>query len=238
MWSRSEAMRTALAWLSCMALVASTAASATVDPRNPTCPKELNWSNNRTMQFTLRTEGGKRILLAEGAIDSALLPRLKTALERHKPIDEVWLRSPGGDARVGTEAGKLIRAALVYTRIPEGWACFSACNFMFMGGRGRIVDPGGQFVVHMFTHTGDRQAIEAGVMRGTDDTVGLIGEIEQDSALLASEDNDFLIRMGVSRKLLTEVMYRQSAVAAAGDGSTRRCLTQDEIWKYHVANAR
>ena len=65
----------------------------------------------------------------------------------------------------------------------------------------------------MFTHTGDREAIEAEVLRGNDNTVGLIGEIEQESALLASEDNDFLIRMGVSRKLLTEVMYRQNAVA-------------------------
>ena len=42
----------------------------------------------------------------------------------------------------------------------------------------------------------------------------LIGEIEQQSALLASADNDFLIRMGVSRLLLTEVMYRQNAVRA------------------------
>jgi hypothetical protein len=50
------------------------------------------------------------------------------------------------------------------------------------------------------------------VLRGTESTVGLIGDIEQDSALLASEDNDFLIRMGVSRKLLTDIMYRQKAV--------------------------
>ena len=50
--------------------------------------------------------------------------------------------------------------------------------------------------------------------------------------MLASEDNDFLIRMGVSRKLLTEVMYQQKAVAAgAGDRSTRRCLTHDEAVK-------
>jgi hypothetical protein len=29
-----------------------------------------------------------------------------------------------------------------------------------------MVDPGGQFVVHMFTHTNDRGAIEAEVLRG------------------------------------------------------------------------
>jgi hypothetical protein len=108
-----------------------------------------------------------------------------------------------------------------------------------MGGRGRIVDPGGLFVVHMFTHTSDRGAIEAEVLRGTESTVGLIGEIEQDSALLASEDNDFLIRMGVSRKLLTDIMYRQKAVKEqGGDGSTRRCLSQAEVFQYKVANVR
>ena len=76
------------------------------------------------------------------------------------------------------------------------------------------------------------------VALGTDATRELIGDIEQDSALLASEDNDFLIRMGVSRKLLTDIMYKQSAVESAGDGSTRRCLTLEEASLYKVTNAR
>ena len=46
------------------------------------------------------------------------------------------------------------------------------------------------------------------------------------------------IRMGVSRKLLTEVMYKQKAVVADGDKSTRRCLTAREAVKYNVANAQ
>ncbi len=29
---------------------------------------------------------------------------------------------------------------------------------------------------------------------------------------MATEDNDFLIRMGVSRKLLSEIMYKSNAV--------------------------
>jgi hypothetical protein len=57
--------------------------------------------------------------------------------------------------------------------------------------------------------------------------------------MLASEDNDFLIRMGISRKLLTEVMYQQKAVAEqGGDQSTRRCLTHTEVLNYNVANAQ
>ncbi|HEX8483077.1 MAG TPA: hypothetical protein VF650_14365 [Allosphingosinicella sp.] len=232
-------MRRGIAGLALAALLSSTGAQSAPDPANPTCPRELNVSANKTMQLTLREENGQRILLAEGAIDSGLPARLQAALKKHEPIDQIWLRSPGGDARAGTEAGKLIRQSLAFTRIPSGWACFSACNFVFMGGRGRMVDDGGLFVVHMFTHTSDRGAIEAEVLRGTESTVGLIGDIEQDSALLASEDNDFLIRMGVSRKLLTDIMYRQKAVKEqGGDGSTRRCLTQAEVFQYKVANVR
>lgn len=92
-------------------------------------------------------------------------------------------------------------------------------------------------MVHMFTMTGDRNAINYSIEMGTDSTVELIGEVEQESALLATEDNDFLIRMGVSRKLLTDVMYKQKAVKTeSGDQSTRRCLTKEEALKYNVAN--
>jgi len=91
-------------------------------------------------------------------------------------------------------------------------------------------------MVHMFTMTGERDAIDYSVALGTDSTVELIGEIEQESALLATEDNDFLIRMGVSRKLLTDIMYRQKALKTEDDKSTRRCLTRAEALKYNVAN--
>lgn len=220
-------------------LLGNAAAYAATDPLNPTCPKELNWSTYRQMRFTLDTSGGQRILKAEGTIDEDVPARLQEALEANAPVDEIWLRSPGGVATAGNEAGKLIRKAGIPTRIPSGWACFSACNFIFMGGPIRFVDPGGHFVVHMFTHLGDKEAVRSELKKGAENAIGLIGEVEQDSALLASEDNDFLIRMGVSRKLLTEVMYQQKAIAAGDeDKSTRRCLTAEETVKYNVANAQ
>ena len=208
------------------------------DPVNPTCPKDLNWSTYRQMRFTLDTSTGVRVLKAEGMIDEDVPNRLQEALKNNGQIDEIWVRSPGGHARAGNAAGKIIRATGIPTRIPSGWACFSACNFLFMGGAGRLVDPGGLFIVHMFTHLGDKDAVRAELKRGDDSALGLIGDVEQDSAMLASEDNDFLIRMGISRKLLTDIMYRQKAVAAgSGDKSTRRCLTDAEAVKYNVANA-
>jgi hypothetical protein len=214
------------------------AAAEPMDSDNPTCPKHLNWSTYPQMKFTLETINGVRVLKAEGQIDEDVAARLQDALKANDPVQEIWLRSPGGIARAGNAAGKVIRPTGIPTRIPAGWACFSACNFMFMGGAARFVDDGGYFVVHMFTHLGDKEAVRS-ELKDTDKAIGLIGDVEQDSALLASEDNDFLIRMGVSRKLLTDVMYQQKAVAdGQGDKSTRRCLSQAEALKYNVANAQ
>jgi len=233
--SRRRPLAALTALTALFAAQAAEAQQARMDSDNPTCPASPNWSSNREMRFTPQTVNGRRVLLAEGVIDDGLVPRLEAAL-RDETIEEIWLRSPGGNARVGNEAGRIIRASALPTRIPAGWACFSACNSLFMGGVGRSIDPGGLFIVHMFTFTGDRQVIRQEVSRGEQNTVGLIGEIEQQSALLASEDNDFLIRMGISRRLLSEVMYRQSAVGSGENRSTRRCLTQEEVRRYNVVN--
>lgn len=223
--------------LSAFALTGLTAASG-MDPANPTCPLNPNWSANPVMALKIEKRGGMKVMLAEGRVDAGLPDRLAAALKVHPDVEEIWLRSPGGDARAGNAAGRIIRSNPgILTRVPAGWTCFSACNFVFMGGLPRVIDPGGVFMVHMFTSTGDRSAIDMSVAMGTDATREMIGGIEQDSALLASEDNAFLIKMGVSRKLLTEIMYRQQAVATAEDKSTRRCLTIDEALKYGVTYA-
>ncbi|KRA83032.1 hypothetical protein [Altererythrobacter sp. Root672] len=205
------------------------------DPSNPTCPAEPDWGPAKAMSLTTRTVDGTHVLVAEGIIDATLPERLKAAIDKDDKLAEVWMRSRGGDARAGNEAGKIIRSFPgMVTRIPAGWTCFSACNFLFMGGDRRFVDDGGFFMVHMFTHTGDREAIYLAAEEGTAETVRLIADIEQQSALLASEDNDFLIRMGVSRKLLTDIMYRQQAVKTADNPSTRYCLSQEEVRRYNV----
>jgi hypothetical protein len=214
------------------------AAAQTMDPDNPTCPPRPNWSNYRQMRFTVQEmPGGRPVLLAEGVIDDELIPRLSAALATFQG-DEIWLRSPGGNARVGNEAGRLIRSENFQTRIPAGWACFSACNFLFMGGSARTVDPGGLFIVHMFTHTADRQAIRDEVNVSEDRAIRLIQGIEQGSAMLASEDNVFLVGMGVRPSLLTDVMYKVPASAGPQSRETRRCLTQQQVQHYNVVTTR
>ena len=226
-----------VAGLIAAALTCGQATAQARDPANPTCPANPNWSNIPSMTFTQEVINGVRVLKAEGRIDEQTPSRLEAALTEYEDqFDEIWLRSPGGDARSGTQAGFIIRQAGYITRIPAGWACFSACNFMFMGGMGRFVDPGGLFIVHMFTHVGQGSAVRQEIARGGDQSVGVVGDIEQASALLASEDNDFLIRMGVRRTLLTEVMYQVRAVPSGQGGETRRCLTQEEILRYNVGH--
>jgi len=219
------------------ALAALALLGAASDPKNPTCPAEPDWGPAQAMTLTPRTVNGVHVLVAEGIIDASLPNRLKAAIDKDEQLLEIWVRSRGGDAHAGNEAGKVIRSFPgMITRIPAGWTCFSACNFVFMGGEARLVDPGGVFMVHMFTHTGDREAIYLAAEEGTAETVRLIAEIEQSSALLATEDNDFLIRMGVHRTLLTEVMYKQQAVGTDENPSTRYCLSHDEALQYNVAN--
>lgn len=213
---------------------ASLSAQTAMDSSNPTCPAEPDWGPAERMNMSTREVGGMHVLVLEGVVDRTLPERLQAAIDADEMIGEIWLRSRGGDARAGNEAGRIIRSFGLVTRIPGGWTCFSACNFVFMGGVARYVEPGGIFMVHMFTHTGDRSLISESVLDGTQATAELIGEIEQASAMLATEDNDFLIRMGISRLLLSEVMYQQQAVSNDADPSTRYCLSQEEVRRYNV----
>lgn len=232
-------MRSLIAGLIAASLCSGQVLAQARDPVNPTCPAQPSWSDYPSMRFTFQRIGDLNVLKGEGRIDASTPTNLQAALDEHPDgsptsIDQIWLRSPGGNAQAGSQAGYLIRQTGIPTRIPAGWTCFSACNFMFMGGIARLVDPGGVFMVHMFTHVADGSATRQELARGGQTTVNIVGDIEQASALLASEDNDFLIRMGISRALLTDVMYQVRAVPSGGNRETRRCLTQDEMQRYGV----
>ena len=229
--------------LLCATTTAAQAQAPARDRDNPSCPPvtQMSFASFDTMSFRLETRDGSRVLIADGGVDIGAAARFEAALKRYAPVDEVWIRSPGGNAAEGNQLGRIVRKAGVPTRVPAGWWCISACNFMFFGGPIRTIDEGGVFAVHMFTSVNSkeyRDRIER-PRRGTR-AEGVLRELalrEQDAALVASEDNDFMIRMGISRKLLTEVMYRQRADALdAGDASTIRCLTRQEMARYNVVN--
>lgn len=207
--------------LACAVLLGAQASEAQSGGPLSNCPPNPGWGEEGEMRFTVQQQPGERaVLLAEGIIDEGLLPRLQAALAGFNG-GEVWLRSAGGDARVAQRAGMMIRARNLGTRIPAGWACAGFCNFMFLGGTRRRIDDGGLFIVQMFALDGDTNDLDL---------------VAVTSAMVASEFHDYLIRMGVSRRLLPEVMYRQRARSAPGAPATYHCLTPDEIIQYQVAN--
>lgn len=214
-----------LAAVPCLAFLLTAAgqpvAPGSMDPANPTCPATPNVSSYQEMRLTVREFDGHSVLLAEGFIDDNFIPRLQEAL-RNRQLEEIWLRSPGGNARVGNEAGYLIRQQGLNSRIPRGWTCFGACNFMFMGGVGRSVDTDGYFMV------GTDPPFEVTDVP-PEQRAARADEIARASALMATEDVDFVLRMGIPRALLTEVMYARSR-----DGSTRHCLTREELRQYQL----
>jgi hypothetical protein len=234
-----------LAACSFLLLGAGAAKANTRDADNPTCPsiQRVFGPLSGPVQVQSSKVDGRRVLKFSGAIVAGAADKLEQALEASRdPVDEIWIGSSGGDPAEGLKIGKLIRAMGVPTRIPDGWGCASACNFAFMGGAIRMVDEGAAFAVHMFTATAstDYQAFVDVTRKAPDSTITLnnIARREQASALLATEENDFLIRMGVSRRLLTEVMYQQKADTFGGDDkSTLRCLTGEEMQRYNVVNA-
>ena len=119
MLSRPDLARLLLAAVAFAGLTG--AAKVQMDPANPTCPANPDWSANPTMQLTPVKKGNAKVLLAEGRIDAALPDRLKAALAANPDVSEIWLRSPGGDARAGNAAGRIIRSNFgLVTRIPSG----------------------------------------------------------------------------------------------------------------------
>ena len=224
-----DGMRRAAALL-LLAMLPGTALAADAGTNCP--PLTAGLFAHPDLTATRQVIGTKRILVLDGGIDAGAAARTERALATLGPFDEVWLNSPGGNPRQGVAMGKALRAQGVLVRIPAGNWCISACNFAFLGGAIRGIDPGGQYGVHMFTAVteGSRPAWADYVKkRGDEGLFNAIQAREQGSALVALEQADFIIRMGVSRKLLSEVMYPQAATGF-------RCLTREEMTRYNVVN--
>ena len=95
------------------------------------------------------------IVIAWGGIGSGDAVRFGAAMAAAKPVVEIQLYSPGGVLYEGMKIGRMIRSLGLATRITSGSFCVSACNFVFLGGVVRTIEPQGGFGVHMFS---DRSA--------------------------------------------------------------------------------
>lgn len=108
------------------------------------------------LQFSIIRGPKSNTIIAWGGVDQGDAVRFALALTEAKPVAEVQLFSPGGSLGEGLKIGVLIRNRALATRVVAGAACVSACNFMFMGGVVRMIEPGGSFMVHMFSNNSAR----------------------------------------------------------------------------------
>ena len=107
-------------------------------------------SDEPNLRFVLLHGPKGNTVIAWGGIGQGDAVRLGAALAAAKPVAEVQFNSPGGLLEEGMNIGRLIRRNMLATRVVNGTICMSACNFAFMGGVVRTVEPGARFGVHMF----------------------------------------------------------------------------------------
>jgi hypothetical protein len=107
--------------------------------------------DDKQMYYTSISNGGARILMAEGGVGDQEGERLESALQHAGNIDEVWLSSPGGNLEQGEAMGRVLRRRGLMVRVPTGRACISACTIAFLGGQVRAVDHGAYYGIHMFS---------------------------------------------------------------------------------------
>ncbi len=174
---------------------------------------------------------GGRVLTFSGPIKAGEGARLQQALQTNAPIDEVWLHSPGGAAIEGFNMGRVLRRAGALVRIPDAAMCFSACSTAFLGGAIRVVDPRGQYGVHMFTTANANTVVDelAGRMQGGRESArDVMRDMERSSAVMATQQSRYIVEMGVSMRL-AELMSRQSSKGM-------RCLNRRELVELNVVN--
>ncbi len=173
-----------------------------------------------------------KVLLLQGGFDPGDSLKFADFMRRAGRVDEVWFDSPGGLVDEGLEIGRKIRSLGLATRIPKNAKCASICAFAFLGGVIRYIEPGGRFGLHMFTISGNVELLEEVTelikTYGPQGAAEIISQIEQESALAAKEQADYLIEMSVSLRLLfPNYMTSHSDIA---------WLTRQELVSYNVLN--
>jgi hypothetical protein len=113
-------------------------------------PPKTNYDLNSYMHYTVYQSGNLKNLIMWGAIDECDEARLREVLEKVRPIGTVSLWSGGGSVDEAMAMGRTMRAYGVTTLVQDGNECVSACNFLFMAGVIRMIEPRGSFKVHMF----------------------------------------------------------------------------------------
>ena len=164
-------------------------------------------TDRKRLQYKLLRAGKAKYLLMTGPIAPGDYRTAVGALNEVGPVDAVLLNSGGGALDEAMEIGRLLRSRKLMVRVPSGATCASACNFVLMGGVIRQVDPDAEFVVHVFTASGDEELIgtvqKVIQEKGTAGAKAVVLSTEQQSAITSAKVARYLVEMSVSLRFLT-----------------------------------
>lgn len=197
----------ALAWLICDTSAQAQTSYCGAEP--PHSAVSFPHFFDDQMNYSVVTNGGTRILLAEGGVGNQEATRLDTAIQQAGNIDEVWLSSPGGNLDQGEAMGRVLRKRGLMVRVPDGHACISACTIAFLGGQIRAVDSGAFYGIHMFSLYFDEKS-------AANDKMALLKE------LVAAEK----IQPGGSSIIFRREMMDLERSTAQGAGKLARYLVE------------
>ena len=104
--------------------------------------REIPLPDEMPPRLTFRVEelpGIGRFILVFGAIKNGDFARLKEYLESNTNLPKVAaFNSPGGSVYESLKIGRLLRSSGIDTLMLPGMYCFSACPYMFGGGKNRV----------------------------------------------------------------------------------------------------
>ena len=155
------------------------------------------------------------IVLVWGGVGQGDAIRFSAAMQAAKPVIEVQLYSPGGLLYEGMKIGRIVRSLGLATRITSGSTCASACDFMFLGGTVRTVEPQGNFGVHMFSD---------------DSTMALLKDLEEVPGSV-DEFNDRFPKHAVKRYEVTKWVEAENARDPTNKVTERNFFQQGKVYK-------
>lgn len=107
------------------------------------------------LTFKYFNDKGTRVLYikdGKGGIESKDGQRVWQQLSYYDGrIDEVWLKSNGGNLLEGVRIGLALREFGSNVKVKRGDRCVSACTVAFLGGQFRTVESGGTYEVHAYS---------------------------------------------------------------------------------------
>lgn len=191
-------------------------AATPIEQSGECAPTRQGWDAPAS-RVEVQRNGRSETLVIEGRIGPDLPARLNAVLAEHPDVDTIHFNASGDDRGSAMEAGRILRSAGSFAaHVPAGANCTGACALLFLSGRIRSVDPTAVFDLGQFYEPSATSVSSADIAR---QSLGI---------------SDYLIRMGVSRRLLTGTLDRENA--STGQAPQRQCLTPEELHGYNVAN--